>query len=148
MLGSLARWLRLLAYDTIYCGTESDDEILDQVQDRVLLSRDIELIARARARGLKALDPGEGSLESMLESIQDGLGVRFIANPNRSRCPQCNMPVRLVQKEEVEGDVPEGSFKRHHQFWRCTNPACQKVYWQGRHWIRIRKILNQLGSNG
>ncbi|MDO8122959.1 MAG: Mut7-C RNAse domain-containing protein [Candidatus Hermodarchaeota archaeon] len=147
MLGSLARWLRLFGYDTLYSDTQSDDEILDLIQDRVLLTRDIELIARARAQGFKALNPGEGSVETMLESLQDKLGVRFTEDPNRSRCSQCNTPVRLVPKEEVEGDVPEGSFKRHHKFWRCTNPACQKVYWQGRHWIRIRRILNQLGSN-
>ncbi len=84
----------------------------------------------------------------MLQSLQDELGVRFTEDPNRSRCAQCNSPVRPVPKEEVEDDVPEGSFKRHHQFWRCTNPACQKVYWQGRHWIRIRRTLNQLGLNG
>ena len=148
MLGSLARWLRLFGYDTLYCDTQSDDEILDQVQDRVLLSRDIELITRARAMGLKAMNPGEESMETMLQSLQDELGVRFTEDPNQSRCPQCNTPVRLVPKAEVKADVPEGSFKRHHQFWRCTNTACQKVYWQGRHWKRIRRTLNQLGSNG
>lgn len=148
MLGSLARWLRLFGYDTLYCDTQSDDEILDQVQDRVLLSRDIELVVRARSRGFRAVNPGEGSVEKMLKSLQDELGVRFADDPSRSRCPQCNTPVRSVPKEEVESDVPEGSFKRHNQFWRCTNSTCQKVYWQGRHWIRIRRTLNQLGSEG
>ncbi|MFX0078811.1 MAG: Mut7-C RNAse domain-containing protein [Candidatus Hermodarchaeota archaeon] len=148
MLGSLARWLRLFGYDTLYCNTQSDDEILDQVQDRVLLSKDIELISRARALGLEAMNPGEGSVETMLHTLQDEMGVRFTEDPNRSRCPQCNTPVRPISKEEVEGEVPAGSFKRHHQFWRCTNPACQKVYWQGHHWKRIRRTLNQLGSNG
>ncbi len=148
MLGSLARWLRLLSYDTLYSDTQSDDEILDQVQDRVLLTRDIELITRARALGLKVMNPGDGPVDTMLKLLQDELGVRFTENPNRSRCPQCNTPVRSVPKEEVESYVPEGSFKRHHQFWRCTNPTCQKVYWQGRHWIRIRRILNKLDSNG
>ena len=147
MLGSLARWLRLLGYDTLYFDTQPDDEILDQVQDRVLLSRDIELITRAHARGLSAMNPGEGTLETMLQSLKAELGLRFTEDPNRSRCPQCNTQVQPVPKEEVEGDVPEGSFKHHHQFWRCKNPACQKVYWQGRHWIRIRRTLSQLDSN-
>ncbi|MFX1300072.1 MAG: Mut7-C RNAse domain-containing protein [Promethearchaeota archaeon] len=148
MLGSLARWLRLFGYDTLYCDTQSDDEILDQIQDRVLLTRDIELISRARALGLKAMNPGEGAIETMLQSLQEELGVPFKEDPNRSRCPQCNTPVRLVPREEVKCEVPEGSFKRHDQFWRCTNPTCQKVYWQGRHWKRIRRTLNQLDSNG
>ena len=148
MLGSLARWLRLFGFDTLYCDTQSDDEILDQIQDRVLISRDIELVTRARSRGLRAVNPGAGTIEKMLQSLQDELRVRFTDDPSQSRCPQCNTPVRPVPKEEVKTDVPEGSFKRHNLFWRCTNPTCQKVYWQGRHWIKIRRILNQLGSNG
>jgi uncharacterized protein with PIN domain len=147
MLGSLARWLRLFGYDTLYCATQSDDEILNEVQDRVLLSRDIELVTRARKLGLRAINPGEGSVEKMLQSLQNELGVRFTDDPNRSRCPQCNTLVRPVPKEEVEADVPEGSFKRHNQFWRCTNPTCQKVYWQGRHWKRIRRTLNQMTAS-
>jgi uncharacterized protein with PIN domain len=147
MLGSLARWLRLLGFDTLYCATEPDDEILDKVENRVLLSRDIALLDKAHRRSLKAVNPGEGSIQQMLTILQKKLGIWFSADPNQSRCSQCNTVVKPVPKEDVKSLVPKGSWKRHEHFWQCVNPVCQKVYWQGRHWTRIRNTLKRLNSN-
>ncbi|MFX1317736.1 MAG: Mut7-C RNAse domain-containing protein [Promethearchaeota archaeon] len=146
MFGSLARWLRLLGYDTVYCDIQSDDEILEEVGDRILLTRDKELIKRARKRGMTILNPGSGSIRSMLKELHDRLGVRFTANPDESRCPSCNASLLRKHREEVQAQVPKGSLRNHDEFWQCTNPRCHQVYWQGRHWTRISNTLKQLDS--
>ena len=54
MLGSLARWLRLMGYDTIYERDSSDTAILERarVDERILLTRDKKLAERAKEKGL------------------------------------------------------------------------------------------------
>lgn len=144
MLGSLARWLRFLGYDTWFCATQTDDEILDRVDSRILLTRDKELMLRAQHRGFSVLNPGHLSIRRMLQKLQDELGVTFVADPLKSRCAECNSPLRTVTRREVSEKVPSGSLRRHDTFWQCVNAKCQKVYWQGRHWTRIKKTLAQL----
>jgi len=144
MLGSLARWLRLLGYDTLYCETQPDNEILKQIRDRILLSRDKELLTRARNRGYHAVNPGSGSIRSMLHRLKEELGIKFIANPDHSRCAQCNSTLIEKNRYQVQGKVPLGSLRNHDRFWQCTNPQCQQIYWQGRHWTRIQNTLRQV----
>lgn len=144
MLGSLARWLRFLGYDTWFCATQTDDEILERVNTRVLLTRDKELFRRAQHRGFVVVNPGYHSIRHMLQVIQKTLGVTFVANPEKSRCAECNSLLRAVTRNEVSEQVPPGSLTRHDTFWLCVNAKCQKVYWQGRHWTRIKKTLTEL----
>ena len=53
MLGSLARWLRILGYDTAYDNQIEDDEIIERCRQerRVALTRDRRLAQRSRLRG-------------------------------------------------------------------------------------------------
>lgn len=146
MLGELTRWLRLLGYDSVYCENESDDEILAKTQSRILLTRDKRLLERAHARGYKALNPGESPIQQMLQRIQNELGIYFAVTPKKSRCPHCNGSLTLTTRVEVQDHVPRGSLQHHEEFWQCQNPSCQKVYWQGRHWTKIKDTLNHLDS--
>jgi uncharacterized protein with PIN domain len=130
----------------MYCDIQSDDEILEETKDRVLLTRDKELILRARKREIQVLNPGSGSIRNMLQKLQDELGIRFVPNPEKSLCPSCNATLLKKRREEVQGQVPKGSLRNHNEFWQCTDPKCHQVYWQGRHWTRIIKTLKQLES--
>lgn len=62
MLGSLARWLRILGYDTLYFRAIDDNELIKMArqQERILLTRDTG-IAR---RNLKKKDRGSVESES------------------------------------------------------------------------------------
>ena len=51
MLGSLAKWLRIFGFDTLYPdATTNDDEVLHiaKAEKRLLISRDKELITRGK----------------------------------------------------------------------------------------------------
>jgi uncharacterized protein with PIN domain len=144
MLGSLARWLRFLGYDTLYCETQSDNEILERVANRVLLTRDKELIFRAKNRDLRVVNPGSGSIKTMLEKLEHELNIQFVANPERSRCPQCNSRLQRKNRNQVLNQVPPGTLRNYETFWQCENTHCHQVYWQGRHWTRIQNTLRQL----
>ena len=48
MLGKLARWLRIIGYDTLYDSSISDEEIISRSikEDRIILTRDTLLVKR------------------------------------------------------------------------------------------------------
>ena len=54
MLGSLAKWLRIMGYDALYLRDLNDGEILRRAEEegRILLTRDKELAHRAGEGGL------------------------------------------------------------------------------------------------
>jgi uncharacterized protein with PIN domain len=56
MLGKLSRWLRMLGQDVIYSVEFDDSELLELAkrEDRVLLTKDLELYKRTIGKGMDA----------------------------------------------------------------------------------------------
>jgi len=136
MLGSLAKWLRLLGFDTLYIKDMEDDELARVAieQGRVLLTRDVELAGRD---GLASLLLAETDLDAqvrrVLEEYPVGPGMPM------TRCSVCNGVLEDAEKGMVAGEVPEGVLERHDRFWRC--PDCGRIYWKGTHWDDMRERL-------
>lgn len=139
MLGTLARWLRLLGFDVLYPGPIPDREIIEIAagEDRIILTRDKELGSTER---VQALYVESDNLEEQLLSTMAELGLE-VTDP-MSRCSLCNSPIEKVEKSDVEGNVPEGVFGRQEEFWFCRK--CNKYYWQGSHWDRISRTIEKL----
>ena len=132
MLGRLATWLRLLGHDTLYVP-EADDPALARmarVQDRVLLTRDVEL---TRRRGVQHLLIESEHVESQVRQVFRVF--KLSAREAFSRCAECNHRLESVSKESVSGIVPPYVFQTQERFMRCAN--CGHVYWRGTHWARM-----------
>ncbi len=142
MLGTLARWLRLLGFDVLYPGPIPDDEMKDIAakEDRIILTRDKEL---GDTKKVRALYVESHDLEEQLSFTVSKLKLK-ITDP-MSRCSLCNSPVEKVEKPAVEGEVPKGVFERQREFWYC--PKCRKYYWQGSHWDRITRTIETLAKS-
>ena len=138
MLGSLARWLRFMGYDTAYPEPTSDRDLIDLArrEERILLTRDKELAGRVR----EAVGIRSGDLEEQIREVAAVLPLRLI-DP-LSRCSLCNSVLLPVSRDAIEELVPVGVRSRHEEFWRC--PSCQRVYWQGSHWDKMVERLNHL----
>jgi uncharacterized protein with PIN domain len=138
MLGSLARWLRFMGYDTAYPEPGPDRALIDRAraEDRILLTRDKELASRSR----DAVEVRSDDLEEQIREVAAVLRLQLV-DP-LSRCSLCNEILAPLPLEEVGGLVPEGVRSRHREFWRC--PSCRRVYWQGSHWNKMTERLNQL----
>lgn len=138
MLGSLARWLRFMGYDTAYPSPGPDRELVARVraEGRILLTRDKELAARVSG----AVQVRSGDLEQQIREVASVLQLR-LEDP-LSRCSLCNEVLIPVSLDEVRGLVPEGVRSRHQEFWRC--PSCNRIYWQGSHWDKMVERLNNL----
>ena len=137
MLGTLARWLRFMGYDTAYPGPLDDTELLGLArrEDRILLTRDKELASRSP----RAFRVRSDTLDEQVRELASALPLKLI-DP-LSRCSVCNTPLVAAKAEEVGNLVPEGVRTRHVTFWQC--PGCHKIYWQGSHWDRMIERLDR-----
>ena len=145
MLGGLARWLRILGYDSIYDASAKDNDLLRIAHEEniILLTRDEELYQRAIARKIpSALVIGETEPERLAE-IASTFGIHLEVDMAKSKCPECGSDLKETPKSDVADEVPKASLKLYDRFWKCTNQNCGKVYWVGSHWDRIRRILEE-----
>ncbi|MDH7509047.1 MAG: Mut7-C RNAse domain-containing protein [Methanomassiliicoccales archaeon] len=136
MLGTLARWLRIIGYDTIYEKNRSDDEIEMQVlrDRRILLTRDKNL---AKRLGERSLYIESDELREQLRQVIRSFNLKM--DEDFTRCTVCNGEVDRVTQKEVENEVPAGALVNNTEFYRCR--SCGKVYWKGSHWENILKAL-------
>lgn len=138
MLGSLARWLRMMGYDTMYDKTLEDPDIarVAREEGRVILTRDKELSAQPGAFLLEGTE-----LDAQLKAIAGKFGLRF--HEELIRCSTCNGELVDLPKELAKGKVPEGAHAANERFWKCSK--CEKIYWKGSHWLGINERLKKLG---
>ena len=132
MLGTLARWLRFLGYDTAYPKTLSDNELkaLAAAEGRVLLTRDRELSARVSDGMFLVSDDPDEQLLAVVQRF------RLTDENALTRCSVCNASIHRVPKDEARDRVPDGVHDRQDEFWRCEQ--CGRFYWQGSHFERLR----------
>ena len=147
MLGKSARWLRMLGHDVTYSIRFDDDEleVLAKNENRVLLTRDLELYRHAIAKGLNAFYV-EGRTEAeRLAELARRFGIPLTVDLQNSRCPKCNGKILSIQKERIANKIEPNTFSTYDSFWKC--PICGQVYWQGAHWVKIRVVLKQAREN-
>jgi len=138
MLGSLARWLRMIGYDTVY-DKKLDDPAISQLaraEGRFILTRDKEL---GKEPGAFMVAPDD--LDTQLKAVATRYGLKF--RPDLIRCSACNGGLLELTKDDAKGLVPEGAFISNDRFWKCAK--CAKVFWKGTHWNGIMERLNRLG---
>jgi uncharacterized protein with PIN domain len=146
MLGTLAKWLRFLGFDTFFAiDTLKDEELLciAQEQKRILITRDKQLVIRARKKKIPVIAISTENLDEQIILI---LKDKFLDDEViLSRCSLCNSVLDDIDKKDVVGKVPEKIFKFHDTFWFC--PVCQKIYWMGSHYLEMRKKIRQLQND-
>ncbi|HDQ00202.1 MAG TPA: hypothetical protein ENN22_13615 [bacterium] len=146
MLGKLARWLRILGYDTIYQPDFSDDDLFfcSYLENRVLLTRDRALAGRMHKDRVLLLN--DTDLKSQLTEVVQCFDLKT-EGLVFSRCTICNQKIIPVEKAVVADRVPAYIFDTICQFYYCQN--CDKVYWEGSHLQHAKQFLKKLkGRNG
>jgi uncharacterized protein len=139
MLGRLARWLRLMGYDTTYWRDGSDLALVQQAraEERLIVTRDHQLAGR---RGVRAMLVASESLDEQIAEVRAALASRAPATPEPStRCPECNGELHDLPREGARDLVPPYVWHTQRMFRRC--PDCGRVYWRGTHWPGMQSRL-------
>ena len=141
MLGRLARWLRLLGFDTEYAEHLADGELVRRAieEERWILTRDRRLPQEWRVSGILVL-----GAEDLLGQLRDVVRTLRLAGRARpfSRCGECNAPLVAARREEVAPELPPRVLETQREFHRC--PGCGRVYWRGSHAARMEAVIGRV----
>jgi len=150
MLGKLARWLRILGYDTAYERNITDGSIVERVlkEHRWLLTRDRYLVQRKAIRGRFTLIHSD-FVTDQLQQLQTELQIRLVLDEETlCRCVACNHILENIPSSQAGPQVPPFVAKHYTHFTGCPN--CGQLYWAGTHWVHLQqrlKLLSHASTN-
>ena len=138
MLGKLARWLRILGYDTSYDAFAEDDTLLDTSveEDRILLTRDGPLHERSPVN--RSILIVHDHLDDQITQLAHSPGID-LSRDMFTRYLECNDPIVPVSQENTKERIPEYVYQTQSRVFEC--PSCQRVYWRGTHLDRMSERL-------
>jgi hypothetical protein len=140
-LGRLARYLRMLGFDTLYRNDYTDAELArtSSAEGRILLTRDRGLLKR------RIITHGyfvrETQPRRQLREILERLDLRGASRPFR-RCTACNGLLAPVAKDRILARLKPDTRRHFNEFWICA--GCSRIYWKGSHYEHMREFLHRL----
>ncbi|MEN3038417.1 MAG: Mut7-C RNAse domain-containing protein [Candidatus Kryptonium sp.] len=141
MLGKLARWLRLIGYDTIYNPNLSAKELVKIADEegRIFITRSKRIVEELGVKNFYIVR-SEKFREQLAEIVKE---LNLDTETNLfSRCSICNTEIVEVEKSSVINLIPDETAKSFDEFYQC--PKCGKIYWDGSHTTRILKLLKEI----
>lgn len=140
-LGKLAKYLRILGFDTLYRNDYVDSEIVQQstAEHRIILTRDIGLLK------IKTVTHGywirnQKPLAQVAEVMHHF--DLFSAIDPFNRCVKCNGKLEVVAKNEIIDELEPLTIKCFHEFYRCSQ--CKHIFWEGSHFDRMKEFVNAI----
>jgi uncharacterized protein with PIN domain len=142
-LGKLAKYLRLLGFDTLYGNYYTDGEIvkISIKQHRIILTRDIGILKyRIVTHGywIRSQD----SRKQLLEVIK-----RFQLQPQIKpfrRCIKCNGYIKKTSVEIAAPELLPLTRKSFREFYKCS--GCGNIYWKGSHYEKMKRFIESMGK--
>ena len=140
-LGKLARYLRLLGFDTLYERDYADAAIaaISVAESRIVLTRDKGLLKRkevTRGYWLRSTQPRE-QLAEVVRALDLRRSVELF-----TRCLVCNRTIETVDEADVRDALPAGLRGQFGRIARC--PGCERLYWPGSHYDRLAELVKSL----
>ena len=140
-LGRLAKWLRVMGYDTIYQSFYRKDTIPELVREgRILLHRQQATVTHSPSSLLIRSD----HLKAQLHEMKD----TGVITPDRSRwftrCLICNVLLKEANATVARQNVPEHVIYQSPSVIRFC-PSCSRHFWPGSHRERTNRQLEEWG---
>lgn len=138
MLGKMAKWLRILGFDTVCQRLETLADLeRHRAEGRLIVTRN----TRWRNRpGVVFLT--ENELSSQLRRLIREAAIEAEDVVLLARCIRCNSPLERVRKTRAVERVPDYVFATADVFLRC--PDCARLYWRGSHTDRMLDQLQRM----
>lgn len=143
-LGRLAKYLRILGFDTLYDPRADDLRLAEAAAGgRFLLTRDRSLLMRKQVEhGLlvRGDDP-----RAQLVWLAGKLGLWQSAVPLR-RCLRCNAMLEPARPEAVWERIPPKTRLWCRDFALCS--GCGQLFWPGSHYERMLEWIHSVRKTG
>ncbi|MGC8718608.1 MAG: Mut7-C RNAse domain-containing protein [Thermodesulforhabdaceae bacterium] len=152
MLGKMAKWLRIMGYDTIFTFLKSQEEVKSYVQSgRTVVTR-----ARRWCHIDGVICIKSNYVREQLAELFSAMKLECDPESFLARCAYCNRELEECSREEAYGKVPEYVWHNTDDFFKCSE--CGKIYWSGSHvsrmldhlrdWLGISKIVKAKEKGG
>ena len=143
-LGRLAKNLRLCGFDTFFDKDLSDKEIIEisLYEKRIILTRDKGLLRNKEVTHgywIRSTNPDE-----QIREVIKRFDLKKNMNPF-SRCLECNGILKTIEGSEIASRLLPRTLQFYDEFRIC--PGCDRIYWNGSHFERMQKRINNLISD-
>ena len=140
-LGKLARYLRMMGYDTLYCNDYRDEELarISEQDLRFLLTRDRGLLMRKMVTlgyCVRSKVP-----KQQLVEVAERFDL-FSSSIPFQRCLLCNSQLLQVEKHDIVDRLRPLTKKYYNEFHLC--PKCNQIYWKGSHFEHMQKFIEDV----
>ena len=139
-VGKLAKWLRILGFDTV---SESDNPmpcVECNAGSRIQLTRKKTLCKQDLPGHWIAIE--SDYVIEQLHQVINALDISSDEVDVFSRCLNCNTQIEAVEKAKVRHLVPDYVWETTPHFNQC--PSCQKIFWPGSHHSRITETVQAI----
>ena len=143
-MGKLLKWLRILGFSAVLAR-----ELQPASAEKAFGAPKTVYLTRSRMQPLTKQGPRIGIqadrvFDQLREVIQASCITREHLRPF-SRCIHCNAIIEDIDKDCVQGRVPDYVFATHTKFKCC--PLCRRIFWQGTHAQKINAVIDRLLSS-
>jgi len=140
-LGKLARYLRMLGFDTAYSREWKNAILIDLSlrEKRIILTRNTGVLKHKRVTHgywLRHHEPLQ-QLREVLRALDLFGQVRAF-----TRCMDCNGLSHRADKALIQDQVDPGILQRFNEFNQCSD--CGKIFWQGSHHQHMLSLISKI----
>ena len=140
-LGTLAKYMRMLGFDTKYQNDFLDEQIIEisLKEKRTVLTRDLGILKQKKlthgyyVRNTKPV--------KQIEEIIRRFDLKNEIN-EFSRCVRCNTILSPIEKEKVINEIPPKVRIAQSEFFYCS--VCDKIYWKGTHYEKMKVLIEKM----
>ena len=138
-LGRLAKYLRMLGFDTLYRNDYQDEEIIELalIENRIIITRDIGLLKNKRVTRGYWLRHTQS--KKQLAEIMKRFDLQIKMQPFK-RCLVCNNELFAISKEKIINKLLPKTKENYEKFSCCC--GCKKIYWKGSHYQHMQNFLS------
>jgi uncharacterized protein with PIN domain len=146
MLGTIAKKLRMLGFDTHYYNTINDDDLIMSAkkEDRIIITKDQMLAIKASNQNISTIQVLTHTEKEQLIEIAHKMSWKKLRLDN-PRCSLCNGVLQKVPKQEIIEKIPPMVADSVQEFWQCDK--CSHVYWVGTHIRNLERLIAEINDS-
>jgi uncharacterized protein with PIN domain len=147
MLGTIAKKLRILGFDSKYSAIIDDEDLIlvAKKENRIIITKDHQLANNAKKHDVLAIEISTHTEKEQMIEIAKKMGwEKFEFNVYNTRCPVCNGSLQIIEKDQVTDRVPPKIIQNAKKFWSCSD--CQHIYWEGTHIRNLKKHIDEING--
>ncbi|OGU78771.1 MAG: twitching motility protein PilT [Ignavibacteria bacterium RBG_16_35_7] len=139
-LGTLAKYMRMLGFDTLYKNDYIDEEIvkISLKEKRAILTKDRGILKRSEVTHGYWIRSTKTDTQ-IIEVIK-----RFDLKEQikeLSRCLLCNSLLKKISKEKIIDRLPRKVKEFQNEFYCCKH--CDKIFWKGSHYAKMLAVIER-----